>query len=162
MDCERAGIGRRARGNVSISSENLERGPVVADPAPPAIASELVSFLVVGGLAALCFTGLSTMLIELRSGLPDWVVSAVCYALFILPVYFAHRRISFRSSTPHAIALPRYVAVQLSALTLASIFSYVGYGILGLPSLIAAVLVIGLTSGVNFLVLRLWAFAVGR
>jgi putative flippase GtrA len=158
----RVGTGRKARGIVSISLEDLVRDADVVDAPRPTIAAELVSFLVVGGLAALCFTLLSTWMINLRTALPDWVVSALCYAAFIVPVYFAHRRISFRSSTPHGIALPRYVAVQLSALTLASIFSYVAYGILGLPSLVAAVLVIGLTSGVNFLVLRLWAFAVRR
>lgn len=146
---------------VSISLESLMRDSVIDTPRP-AVATEFISFLVVGGVAALCFAGLSAMMIDLRTGLPDWVTSVLCYAAFIVPVYFAHRRISFRSSTPHGIALPRYLAVQLSALTLASIFSYVCYSILGLPSTAAAVLVVGLTSGVNFLLLRLWAFAVGR
>ncbi len=128
----------------------------------PAAITELVLFLAVGGVAALCFAWLSASIIEQRTGLPDWVVSALCYATFIGPVYLAHRFLAFRSEVPHAIALPRYIAVQLSALMLASIFSYVSYSIVGLPSFPAAVLVIGLTSGVNFAVLKLWAFAARR
>jgi putative flippase GtrA len=146
---------------LSISLESLMRDTIIGTPRP-SVATELVSFLLVGGLAALSFAALSTVLIEQRTGLPDWVMSALCYAAFIVPVYFAHRRISFRSTTPHGVALPRYIAVQVSALTLASAFSYLCYSVLGLPSIAASVLVIGLTSGVNFLVLRLWAFAVGR
>ena len=61
----------------------------------------------------------------------------------------------------HSRALPRYVAVQLTSLALATLFSYVAYGVIGLPTLAAAVIVIVLTSGINFLVLRRWAFAEG-
>jgi len=76
-----------------------------------------------------------------------------------VPVYVAHRRYSFSSRAPHAVALPRYAAVQLSALALASVFSWLCYSILGMPTGLAALLVIGLTSGVNFIILKLWAFA---
>ena len=126
------------------------------------VAGEVLSFVAVGGLAALCFAGLSTVLIELRTGLPDWVMSALCYAAFIMPVYFAHRRVSFRSRTPHGIALPRYAAVQLMALTVAAMLSFVFYDLLGAQPLVAALLVIGLTSGFSFAALRIWAFAVRR
>ena len=143
---------------MSISLQSLMRDSVVA-ASKPSVAVELLSFLCVGGLAALCFVGLSMLMIEFRTGLPDWLMSALCYAAFIVPVYLAHRHYSFRSSAPHAFALPRYVAVQLSALALAASFSYICYGLLGMPTTIAALLVIGLTSGVNFVVLRLWAFA---
>ncbi|MEO8883262.1 MAG: GtrA family protein, partial [Devosia sp.] len=77
------------------------------------------------------------------------------------PVYLAHRRFSFRSDTPHGHALPRYVGVQLCALLLASIFSYIAYSVFGLPAFWAAIVVTGLISSVNFVVLRLWAFAIG-
>lgn len=146
---------------MSISLESLMRASIIGTTRSP-IGTGLVSFIIVGGLAALGFVGLSAVMIDLRTGLPDWAVSALCYAIFIVPAYLAHRRISFRSSAPHRIALPRYAAVQLSALALASLFSYVSYGVLLLPGPAASVLVVGLTSGVNFLVLRLWAFAAGR
>ena len=144
---------------MSLSVESLMRDSVI-ETAKPSLASALCSFLFVGGMAALCFVGLSMLLIDLGTGLPDWIVSAGCYGLFIVPVYLAHRHYSFRSDTPHGVALPRYVAVQLSALLLASAFSYLCYGVLGMATGPAAMLVIALTSGVNFMALKLWAFAV--
>jgi putative flippase GtrA len=143
---------------MSVSLESLMRDSAIEAPRPSP-AAEVFSFLFVGGIAALCFIGLSMLMIDLKTGLPNWVVSALCYAAFIVPVYLAHRAYSFRSHAPHAVALPRYVAVQFSALTLAAIFSYVCYNLLGLETAAAAFVVIGLTSGVNFIVLKLWAFA---
>jgi putative flippase GtrA len=143
---------------MSVSLESLMRDSVIEAPRPTLL-TELVSFLLVGGMAALCFVGLSMLLVDLRTGVPDWIVSAFCYAVFIIPVYLAHRRVSFRSNAPHSVALPRYVAVQLTALTLASIFSYLCYSLLGMQTATAALIVIVLTSGVNFAVLKLWAFA---
>jgi putative flippase GtrA len=143
---------------MSVSLESLMRDSIVEAPRATLL-TELISFLLVGGLAALCFIGLSMLMIDLGTGVPDWIVSALCYAVFIVPVYLAHRRVSFRSNAPHSVALPRYVAVQLSALTLASGFSYVCYSLLGMQTATAALLVIVLTSGVNFAVLKLWAFA---
>ncbi len=51
------------------------------------------------------------------------------------------------------------VAVQMASLALAALFSFVAYSVLKMPSMGAGLLVIALTSGVNFLVLRRWAFA---
>jgi putative flippase GtrA len=126
---------------------------------PVSAGAQLLSFLIIGGGAALAFMLFSTLAIALLPGPPRWVVSSGCYALFIVPVYLLHRRFSFRSDAPHSRALPRYVTVQICGLALAAAFSFVAYGVLGLPSLVAAALVIGLTSGVNFMILRLWAFA---
>ena len=46
-----------------------------------------------------------------------------------------------------------------ASLLLAALFSFVAYGLLALPTVVASLLVIGLTSGVNFVVLQTWAFA---
>jgi len=146
---------------VSISLESLMRDSAIDGPRPSAT-TELLSFLVVGGTAAACFAGLSAVMIDSRTGMPDWVVSALCYVAMIFPAYLAHRRFSFRSKAPHGVALPRYVAVQMSAIVLATIFSFVCYGIFGMPTLAAALVVTVLTSGVNFVVLRFWAFAIAR
>ena len=125
----------------------------------PVEARRLGSFLGIGALAALGFVALSAAMLALPIGLPGWVVSTLCYAAFVVPVYLLHRRFSFVSDAPHRQALPRYVAVQASAVGLATVFSYIAYGIVGLPGPVGALLVIGLTSGVNFLVLKLWAFS---
>lgn len=143
---------------MSVLIESMVRDSLVETPRRT-IFSELFSFVLVGGVAALSFVGLSMLMVGLNTGLPNWIVSACCYAVFVVPVYLAHRHFSFHSNAPHAEALPRYVAVQLSALSLASLFSYLCYSLLGMPSGPAALLVICLTSGVNFIVLKLWAFA---
>jgi putative flippase GtrA len=144
---------------MSVSLESLIQQPVV-DSRDISVGAQLLSFLIVGGLGAGSFVALSGLMIRLAFATPSWIVSACCYALMILPVYLAHRRFSFRSDAPHTHALPRYVGVQLSGIAFASLFSFVCYGVFGMPTLFASLLVIGLTSGVNFIVLRLWAFAV--
>lgn len=143
---------------MSVSLESLMRAPVEAEYRPTVL-TQLLSFLVIGGTAALTFVGVSTAAVALFTSLPAWLVSALCYAAFVLPVYLLHRRFSFRSEASHAKALPRYVAVQLGGIALATAFSWVAYGVPGLPTVAAALLVIGLTSGANFVILRLWAFA---
>ncbi len=127
-----------------------------------AMLSEFISFAVIGGTAAFLFVGLSALMVELRTGAPDWLVSSACYALFIVPVYLAHRRFSFRSDAPHRQALPRYVLVQILGFCLATLFSFVCYGVLQLPTLTAAIVVVALTSGINFAIVRMWAFSEGR
>jgi putative flippase GtrA len=120
---------------------------------------DFAAFLLVGGSGAVGFILLSTLMLELRTGAPEWLVSGLCWAAMIGPVYFAHRAVSFRSDAPHAQALPRYVMVRVLGVTLAAIFSHVAHGVLGFSSLAGSVAVAGLTAGVNFAILKLWAFA---
>ena len=125
----------------------------------PSMMSGLFAFLLVGGAGALGFVVLSTLMISLGTGYAGWQVNTACYAATIVPVYLLHRRYSFQSDASHWQALPRYMAVQGMALVLAALFSYVVHGVLSLPTVFASMLVIALTSGVNFMVLRSWAFA---
>jgi putative flippase GtrA len=142
---------------MSQSLESLMRTQLAGD-SRPAVAAQLFAFLLIGGAAALSFVGVSAAAVVAFGEVPSWLVSALCYAAYIVPVYLLHRRFAFRSSADHSRALPRYVAVQLCGLALATLFSWLAYGVIGLPTLVAAMLVIGLTSGINFLVLRRWAF----
>jgi putative flippase GtrA len=119
----------------------------------------LIAFITIGAAGAAAFVVLSTAMIWLHTGLADWVVNTACYASLILPVYALHRRYSFNSDAPHSQALPRYMAVQGMALLLAALFSFVVHSVLAIPTIPASMLVIALTSGVNFMVLRSWAFA---
>jgi putative flippase GtrA len=142
---------------MSVSLESLMRDQPAGEPRLLLFA-QLLSFILIGGLAALGFICVSAAAVGTFHDIPAWLVSALCYAAFIVPVYLLHRRFAFRSTADHNRALPRYVTVQLCGLLLATVFSYVAYGVIGMPTLVAAALVIGLTSGVNFLVLRRWAF----
>src|SRR6218665_3142762 len=143
---------------MSMSLESLMRDSLEQTSERP-VTSELGWFLAVGGGAALALAALTTAMISLRTGVPDWVMGALCYAAFIGPVYLLHRRLSFRSDAAHGQAFPRYVAVQVSAIVLVSLFSWLCYSVLGVETAIRSVLVLGLTAGVNFAVLKLWAFA---
>jgi putative flippase GtrA len=143
---------------MSVSLESLMRDPAAPDQSAP-LWIGLVSFLIIGAGAALAYVALCWVAMRIPTGLSPWIVSSICYAVFIVPVYLMHRRYSFRSDAPHVRALPRYIMVQICGLILATLFSLLAYNAFGLPTPLAAFLVIGLTSGVNFVVLRLWAFS---
>ncbi|MCP8883985.1 GtrA family protein [Devosia sp. XJ19-1] len=146
---------------MSFALESLMRAP----PSTPSVERRgggIFSFLLIGGGAAASFVVVSSVLVGLLPMFEGWVVSATCYAAYIVPVYLLHRRFTFASDVAHRQALPRYMAVQAMALVLATLFGFVFYGALALPSLPAAMLVIALTSGVNYLMLKGWAFAFER
>ncbi|WP_338720554.1 GtrA family protein [Devosia sp. XK-2] len=122
----------------------------------------IVPFVLIGGSGALGFILSSSALIAALPMVEAWVISVLCYAAFIVPIYLLHRRFTFGATAAHGQALPRYVAVQMLALALAAVFSFLFHGTLGLPSLPAAILVNLLTAGVNYMVLKSWAFAASR
>jgi putative flippase GtrA len=118
----------------------------------------VASFLIVGAGAAAAFAGFSSLVIGLNTGLPDWVASAMAYTIFMSVAYLLHRRISFRSDAPHREAFPRYALTQASGLALASGFSFIAYSMMGMNAAFGALIVFAMTSMLNFVVLRLWAF----
>jgi putative flippase GtrA len=119
----------------------------------------LVSFICVGGGAAIAFVVLSATLVTLAPGIAPWLVNGACHVALVLPVYALHRRFSFHSSAPHRQALPRYVAVQALSVGLVALFSMLVYRLLLVEPVIAASLVTALTSGVSFILLKAWVFA---
>jgi putative flippase GtrA len=146
---------------MNAALESLMRESPTVRP-PDQRGGGVISFLLIGGGAALSYVLFSSLLVGLLPMVAAWQTSALCYAAFVVPVYLLHRRFTFASDAAHRQALPRYIVVQVLALMLASLFSFVFHGTLGLPSLPAALLVIALTSGVNYLILRGWAFAFAR
>lgn len=146
---------------MSAALESLMREPVMVG-SPDRQGGGIFTFLLIGGGAALSFVVLSSFMVTLLPMLDAWLVSTACYAVFILPVYLLHRRYTFASDTAHSEALPRYVMVQIMALVLASFFSFVFHDMLALASLPSAVLVVILSSAVNYLVLKGWAFVSTR
>lgn len=132
--------------------------PQTQSPNPAGKRSGIMSFILIGLSGAAAFVLLSNLVL-LAFPLAGWGASTFCYGALIVPVYLLHRRFSFRSRIAHTRALPRYMAVQGMALGLASLFGFLLHGALALPSLPASMLVIGLTSGVNFMLLKAWAFA---
>lgn len=142
---------------MSVALESLVPDPLAGQGERLPL-EEFFAFAFVGGSGAVAFVLLSTFVVGAPWGPPKWIGSAFCYAVLIPPVYLGHRRFTFRSEAPHRHALPRYAGVQMGSLALASLFSYVVYGVIGLPTLPASMIVTGLTSAVSFMVLKLWAF----
>ena len=144
---------------MSAALQSLMRDVPRLQPRQKSGFSGFFSFVGIGVTGALTFVALSTAIIWLDTGIAPWIVNVACYGALIGPIYLLQRQFAFRSQVPHRHALPRYVAVQAMALVLAAVFSYLLHGMLSLPTPVASLLVIGLTSGVNFMVLRGWAFA---
>lgn len=120
---------------------------------------DLFAFLFVGATAALTYVFCSKYVLGLQLPIADWIVGGLLYAAFVPVVYTAHRLISFRSGARHVYALPRYVAVQIGALTVASLMSYLVYHTLDLSHGVGSVLVICASSSFSFVAMRGWAFA---
>ncbi|UJW87074.1 GtrA family protein [Devosia sp. SL43] len=146
---------------MSAALQSLMRDVPRSVPSPNPLVG-VFNFIGIGATGAAAFVMLSTLVMWLDPDAERWMINAACYAATILPVYLMHRRFSFDSDASHVQAFPRYFAVQAMALVLAAVFSFVINGVLSLPTFFASMLVIGLTSGVNYLVLRSWAFARGR
>lgn len=142
---------------MSAALQSLMSAPL--RPVPERRAGSALAFIGIGAMGATAFVVLSSVLIWMQTGYPDWVVNTASYAALILPVYVLHHRYSFASEAGHDQALPRYVAVQAMALLLAAGFSYGVHEILALPTVLASIVVVGLTAVVNYAVLRSWAFA---
>ena len=143
---------------MSAALQSLMRDVPPARPSAPLFGG-LVAFIAIGVSGTVTFVVLSTALIWLDTGIADWVINTACYASLIVPIYLMHRRYSFDSDAPHGQALPRYMVVQGMALLLAALFSFVVHGMFAVPTVMASILVITLTSGVNFMVQRSWTFA---
>lgn len=117
-----------------------------------------VTFVAIGGGAALAFVVLSAVLIGMRTGLADWLASTLVHLCLIGPVYALHRRYAFRSARRHGVALPRYVATQGVSLLLTAVLSFAAYTGLDLPPLLAAPLIVAATSATSLVLSRFWVF----
>ena len=124
---------------------------------PPPLARQLVGFLAVGGSAALGYAAVSATLIA-RLDFPAWLASALAYALMIPLAYWGQRRFAFRSSAPHAAAVPKYFAVQLGGLVAAAGLSQLVHDWVGVPPFIAFLGVAAIVAAGTFLAMRTWIF----
>jgi putative flippase GtrA len=128
----------------------------------PTVLRQGAGFVAVGGLSMVGFILVSTLALGANTGLPDWLVSSLCYAGFVGPAYLAHRRFAFRSAKSHSRALPRYVGVQVIATALASLLSVLASSVIGLPPLLGSVAIAGIVAANSFILSRFWVFAAKR
>ena len=122
-------------------------------------AMRLGAFVVIGAGAAALFAVVASALVTAFPDIAPLQIQLLVFASLLVPAYQLHRRFCFPSEMPHVRAVMRYATVQLGVLCLAGFFSQLANGVVGLPHLTTLLLVFGLTVGVNFSVLRTWAFS---
>ena len=122
-------------------------------------ARRLVAFILIGAGVAALYAGLEPTFASAFPDIAPLQISLLLFASLLVPAYQMHRRFCFPSEMPPVRAAMRYATVQLGVLCLAGFFSQLAYGIAGMPHLTTLLLVFGLTAGVNFSILRIWAFS---
>ncbi len=123
------------------------------------LATGLLRFLAIGTGAIALYVLISEVLTPRFADLPAVLLPAVVFAALVAPTYLLHRRFAFFSDAPQAGAFTRYATVQIAVLLVAAAFSFLAHGAIGAPHLGTGLLVFFLTVGVNFSILRRWAFA---
>jgi putative flippase GtrA len=119
---------------------------------------QLVAYTVVGGTGALAYAAIATTLTMM--GGTVWIVSTVCYALFIPVMYLAQRGWTFGSQNSHISSFPKYVVTQAFGLAIAAIVPHALVNGLGISAPIAYLFVLGIIAIGNFVVLKFWAFRI--
>jgi putative flippase GtrA len=110
----------------------------------------LLRFTAVGLAAMAAYAAAVTALSAL--GLrPQWLASGVAYAIAAIWSYIGHRRISFRSDLPHAVAGPRFVVVTLTGQALAIALPALITDFSGYPGHVATLAVCIVCPAVSFL-----------
>ncbi len=119
---------------------------------------QIMKFGAIGGGAAFFYVLLSNWALGHFNNIAKPIISALCYALFILPVYLLQHRFTFNNEAKHISAFPKYIMVQMLSLAFSYIFGEFALNYLQLPNFIGSVVVIVLTSMGSFIALKIWAF----
>lgn len=118
----------------------------------------LATYQFVGGLGAALYVVIGTALTDV-GGLTASVSSLVAYAILIPILYLLQRVVTFRPAQVLGRMSWRYLAVQVAALLVGSVFVGIlvsGFGIAVFPAFSISALVIGVAS---YLVHRTWTFS---
>ena len=117
----------------------------------------MVRFLLVGGGAAALFAVLAYVFA--RSGVPPFLASAGAYLIAFAFAYLTQRSWTFEREQSHAIAFPRYLALQIGCAVLSGIVSYVAVEIYDASLLTMSIGAMLITSAVSYVLSSLWVFA---
>jgi putative flippase GtrA len=123
----------------------------------PALRSRLLRFVVTGAGAAALFVVLASLLAG--AGMPPLLAGPLAYLIAFAFAYLTQRSWTFAAEQTHAVAFPRYLALQLGCAALSGAVSHVAvhwYGAAPLTMSLAAVLV---TSAVSYVLSSRWVFA---
>lgn len=118
----------------------------------------LLRFTAVGLGALAAYAAIVTLLTGLGFG-PAWLASGTAYALAAVWSYVGHRRISFRSDSPHEITGPRFAVVTLTGQGLAVAIPALVTDVAGLPQLWATTAVCIVCPAASFVLHSRFVFA---
>jgi putative flippase GtrA len=112
-------------------------------------------YLLVGGSTALIYVLVCMTLSHF--GVSPGLSSVAGYLLVILPAYFGQKELTFRSSTWHRVALPKYLALQAAG-NIAGYFLSNYLAESGSPRLVVFCAVAVMIAATNFAILKYWTF----
>jgi putative flippase GtrA len=112
--------------------------------------AKLLRFTMVG-LAAMAAYAIAVTALAALGLRPQWLASGLAYAIAAIWSYIGHRRFSFRSDAPHAVAGPRFVVVTLTGQALAIAIPALITDVAGYPGHVATLAVCLVCPAVSFL-----------
>jgi len=119
--------------------------------------ARIVRFLCVGCAAAGIYIVLGTGLVE-RLYWPPGFASCVAYGISIPVAYLAQKAFTFSSQSSHRVAFPRYIALQIASLVLASVFAEVTSQAGQAPPVFSFLFAAVVAVIFNYLVMSRWVF----
>jgi putative flippase GtrA len=117
---------------------------------------EFFRFLVVGGAGGLGYLFIASFLRE-AVGTEAFVASLIAYGLMVVPIYLAHRAITFGSSVRHQVGLVKYVTVQGAAMVIAALAAHVATIWLRTPFEFVAANIV--SAAFSYFAMKIWAFS---
>jgi putative flippase GtrA len=113
-------------------------------------AGKLLRFTVVG-LAAMAAYAVAVTALAALGLKPQWLASGCAYAIASIWSYVGHRRFSFRSDQPHAVAGPRFVIATMTGQAIAIAIPALITDLAGYPGHLATIAVCIVCPAVSFL-----------
>jgi putative flippase GtrA len=118
--------------------------------------AEKMTFLAVGGMSGVCYVALASAIHFF--GLSPVPSSAAAYAICLPFAYAGQRRLTFRSTRSHGVALIRYLVTQGVGGAIAASTTYAASSLVGLPAILAFILSGAAAAVASYLLQKFWVF----
>ncbi|MEC9361688.1 MAG: GtrA family protein [Pseudomonadota bacterium] len=128
-----------------------------SDPNLRAQVARFTRFVIVGGFATALMYALLLVGVE-GLGMTPVPASVVAYGLSAIANYALNRRLTFRSTQRHRVALPRFAAVSGAGLIINTLIMYVGTTMMNGHYLVVQILATAVVLLWNYLGSYLWTF----
>jgi putative flippase GtrA len=119
--------------------------------------AHLLRFGIVGLLATGIYL-LCTKLLQLYAGAPVAVAASVSFVIVVAMNYVLHYSWTFRSTQPHAVALPRFLIVSTGGLIINYLVVLLGSRWFAQGEILVLLMGVAAVVGWNYLLSRFWVF----